>query len=133
MKELKTILKITLIAMTLVLLTSCESEPIESNESVDLIKELLSDQWELKVSSDTWVEITLTLEGSYFMHITKRTENGYSNRRVVREGSWFYTNDVIFFEYINLSLDNEYSEFSGQFEVNNETLKVIDVLWTRMN
>tara|TARA_B110000285_G_scaffold84200_1_gene96674 strand:- start:402 stop:803 length:402 start_codon:yes stop_codon:yes gene_type:complete len=133
MKELKTILKIALIAMTLVLLTSCESEPIESNESVDLIKELLSDQWELKVSSDTWVEITLTLEGSYFMYITKRTENGYSNRRIVREGLWFYTNDTIFFEYINLSLDNEYSEFSGQFEVNNDTLKVIDVLWTRMN
>ena len=133
MKELKTILKITLIAMTLVLLTSCESEPIEASEPVELVKELLSDQWELKVSRDTWIEMTLTLGGSYSMHIAKRVENGHSNRRIVRDGSWFYSNDTIFFEYIDFSSNNQSYEFNGQFEVDNNTLSIIDAVWNRMN
>ena len=133
MKELKTILKITLIAMTLVLLTSCEAEPIESNEATESVSDLLIGQWEVRVSNDKFVEMTLTVEGLYFMHLSERSENGYSNRRIVRSGTWVQLDDTLVINYEDISLDNQEFEFFGQFQVNNETLTLIDAIWNRMN
>lgn len=133
MKELRTILKITLIAMTLVLLTSCEAEPIESNETTESVSDLLVGQWEIRVSNDKFVEMTLTVEGLYFMYLSKRGENGYSNRRIVRAGTWVQLDDTLVINYEDISLENQEFEFFGQFQVNNETLTLIDAIWNRMN